>query len=81
MHTYALHGYYQVISDMRDLDYYSDTVQRVVCLLHKYLVGHNTEPVLEGKITPQFLAKYTAPFFLSGDIAQLHERNYGKEVC
>lgn len=81
MHTYALHGYYQVISDMKDLGYDSDTVQRVVKLLHEYLVGHNTEPELDGKITPQFIAKYTAPFFLGGDIAIQHERNYGKEGC
>ena len=36
MHTYALHGYYQVISDMKDPGYDSDTVQRVVKLLHEY---------------------------------------------
>lgn len=81
MHTYALHGYYQVISDMRDLGYDNDAVQRVVRLLHKYLVEHNTKPELDGKITPQFIAKYTAPFFISGDVAVLHERNYGKEGC
>ncbi len=81
MHTYTLRGYYQVISDMKDLGYDSDTVQRVVKLLHEYLVGHNTEPELDGKITPQFIAKYTAPFFLGGDIAIQHERNYGKDGC
>lgn len=81
MHMFSLHGYYQVISDMRDLDYSSDTVQRVVRLLHEYLVGHNTEPELDGKITPQFIAKNTAPFFLGGDVALLQERNYGKEGC
>ena len=81
MHTYALHGYYQVISDMKDLGYDSDTVQRVVKLLHEYLVGQNMEPELDGKITPQFIAKYTAPFFLDGDIALQHERNYGKAGC
>lgn len=81
MHTFALHGYYQVISDMRDLEYSSETVQRVVALLHRYLVDHNTEPELDGKITPQFVAKYTAPFFLEGDVATLHERNYGKDGC
>lgn len=81
MHTFALHGYYQVISDMRALDYSSETVQRVVALLHRYLVDHNTEPELDGKITPQFVAKYTAPFFLGGDVAALHERNYGKDGC
>ena len=35
MHTFALHGYYQVISDMRELEYSSETVQRVVALLHR----------------------------------------------
>ena len=81
MHTFALHGYYQVISDMRELEYSSETVQRVVALLHRYLVDHNTEPELDGKITQQFVAKYTAPFFLEGDVATLHERNYGKDGC
>lgn len=81
MHTYTLHGYYQVISDMQELGYDNDAVQRVVRLLHKYLVEHNTEPELDGKITPQFVAKYTAPFFISGDVAVQHERNYGKEGC
>lgn len=81
MQVCALHGYYQVIADMRDIGYSSDTVQRVVRLLHEYLVAHNTEPELDGKITPQFVAKYTAPVFLGGDIALLHERSYGKEGC
>lgn len=81
MHTYTLHGYYQVISDMKDLGYNSDVVQRVVRLLHEYLVNHNTKPELDGKITPQFIAKYTAPFFLGGDVAILYEQNYGKEGC
>ena len=81
MHLYALHGYYQIISDMRDLDYRCDTVQRVVRLLYKYLVEHNTEPELEGKITPRLIAKYTAPSFLGGDIALQLEHNYGKEGC
>ena len=81
MYAYTLHGYYQVISDMRELDHTSDTVQRVVRLLHEYMITHNTEPELDGKITPQFIAKYTAPFFIGGDISLLHERNYGKEGC
>lgn len=81
MHAYVLHGYYQVISDMRELGHTSDTVQRVVRLLHEYLVSHNREPELDGQITPQFIAKYTAPFFLGGDVAAQYEHNYGKEGC
>lgn len=81
MHAYALNGYYQVISDMKDIGYDSDIVQRVVRLLHEYIVSHNAEPDLDGKITPQFFAKYTAPFFLEGDIAIQYEKSYGKEGC
>lgn len=81
MHTFALHGYYQVISDMQDLGYASNTVQRVVRLLHEYLAKHNTEPELDGKITPMVIAKYIAPFFLGGDVALQYERNYGKDGC
>lgn len=81
MHTYVLHGCYQVISNVKDFGYDGDAVQRVIKLLHKYLVSHNTEPELDGKITPQFIAKYTAPFFLGRDIAIQYERNYGKAGC
>lgn len=81
MKTYALHGYYQVLSDMREMDFSCDTVQRVVRLLHEYLVSSNTEPELDGKITPEFVARYTALFFIGGDISVLYERNYGKEGC
>lgn len=81
MHTYTLHGYYQVIADMKELGYTSDTVQRVVRLLYEYLIKHNTEPELDGKITPQFFAKYTAFSFLDGDVAALQRRNYGEEGC
>ena len=81
MHTYALHGYYQVISDMREFEYTSNIVQRVVRLLYEYLVEHNTEPELNRKITPKFMAQYTAFSFLEGDVATLHRRNYGEEGC
>lgn len=81
MKTYALHGYYQVLSDMREMDFSCDTVQRVVRLLHEYLVSNNTEPELDGKITPEFVARYTAPFFIGGDVSVHYERNYGKEGC
>ena len=81
MHFYALHGYFQVISDMRDFDYTSDMVQRVVRLMHEYTIGHNTEPELDGKITAPFFAKYTASLFLNGNIAVMLEKNYGTEGC
>ena len=81
VHTYTLHGYYQVIADMRDLEFSSDTVQRVVRLLHEYLVRHNSESELDGKITPQFLSKYTAPAFLDGDVAKQHRQTYGEDGC
>lgn len=81
MRSFALHGYYQVISDMREFEYSSEMVQRVVAMLHKYLVEHSTEPELDGKITPQFFAKYMAPLFIGGDISILNIRNYGEDGC
>ena len=81
MHTYAIHGYYQVISDMKEFDYSSEVVQRVVRLLHKYLVEKHIDQEEEGKFKPQSWAKYTASSFLYGDVALLNERNYGKDGC
>ena len=81
MHIYALHGYYQVLADMRNLGYESDTVQRVVRLLHEYLISHTNDADIDGIIAPQLFAKNTASFFLGGDITLLHERNYGEEGC
>lgn len=81
IHTYVLHGYYHVISDMKELGADSDQVQRVVKLLHRYLVDHNTKPELDGKITPQFFAKYTAPFFIGGDIGKQYAKSYGEDGC
>ena len=81
LHTYAILGYYQVISDMKEFEYSSDMVQRVVRVLHEYLINYYVNSDLEGAFTPQFIAKYTAPFFVNGDIAKLYERIYGKEGC
>lgn len=81
MYTSTIHGYYQIISDMRELGHTNDVVQRVVRLLHEYQIKHNFEPELETKITPQSLAKNTVPYFLNGDIAVLNEKSYGKEGC
>ena len=81
MNLYTFHGYFQVISDMQELGYSSDTVQNIVRLLHKRLVTHITDSELNKKFTQQAFAKHITPFFLHGDIAILHERNYGKAGC
>lgn len=81
MNLYTLLGYYQVIADMREFGHDSEMVQRVVHLLYEYIVSHNTVPELDGKITQQSFAKYTAVPFLGGDIAKLNERIYGKDEC
>ena len=80
MNLYVLHGYFQVIADMREDDFSSDTVQRVVRLLHEYMLSNNTVPELDGKISPQFVARLGRSF-LGGDSSILHEQNYGKEGC
>ncbi|MBE6926800.1 MAG: MerR family transcriptional regulator [Ruminococcaceae bacterium] len=81
MHIYALHGYFQVLADMRSFGFDSDTVQRVVRLLHEYLIDHTAGTDMDEINAPHIFAKYTASFFLGGDIMLLHERNYGEEGC
>lgn len=78
MHACTLHAYFQVIADMKEFGYNNNLVQRVVQLMHEYWVQHNPTPELDGKITPEFLAKYIAPSFLDGDISLLYKRNYGE---
>ena len=79
--VYAIHGYYQVISDMRDLGYDSDTVQKVVKLLLEYIYDNLVKDKPDGGIPLQFMAKHIAESFLCGDTAMYNERNYGKEGC
>lgn len=79
--TYVRHGYFQVIADMCELGYESDTVQRVVRLFHEAVMRDNMEAELDGKITPEFMAESTVPFLLGGDIAAFYESCYGKKGC
>lgn len=77
----TLHGYFRVISDMRDLDYRSDTVQTVVRLLHKNMIDNATVLKLDTKISIQGFVKVTSSLFLCGDVAILSEQSYGIEGC
>ncbi len=78
-HLYTIHGYCQIISDMSDLDFKNNLVQKIVGYLHKYLSNNFTE---NGNTFPkQLFSKYMASTFIDGDIARLHKRNYGKENC
>lgn len=71
-------GYYQVIADMRELGHESDTVQRVVRLLHEYMIKSNFEPdVYE---TEQW-ARYAARSLIEGETAKMMETTYGKDGC
>lgn len=79
--SFALNGYCQVIADMKDLSCDCDMVQRVVRSLHQFWISHNDIPELDGKITPQFMADYLAPSFVSGDVAKNNEKLYGKDGC
>lgn len=79
--SFVLHAYYQLLSDMKDLDYKSDTVQRVVRLLHECMVQYNADPDLDGKITKEKFARNVAVPFIGGMISKSFEKNYGKDGC
>lgn len=78
--SYTLHGYYQVISNMQDFGYNNEAVQRVVDLVYQHLLNHTNVGKKEEKINPRFMVKQ-ALFFVGGDIALMHEKNYGKDGC
>lgn len=78
---FLFHAYYQILSDMKDLDYKSDMVQRVVKLLHECTVQYNLDPDLDGKITKEKFARNFAVPFIGGVISKSFEKNYGKDGC
>ena len=82
MFVYSMHGYFQVISDMKDFGYSSNMVQRVVRLLHEFMISHNPEPEYDDKIVDkQFLALYVCSYFLYGDVSKSFKELYGKDGC
>ena len=80
--TCTMNAYYQIIAEMRGLDYKSKPVQTVVRLLYHFMREQNVTQESEETFNPYIFAKYTAPFFLDGsDIAKINHLNYGKESC
>lgn len=77
--TLPLHGYCQVLADMKDLPYSDETVQRVVRLMLAYQKEIYALP--GGEDTLQRLAKSQARFFSAGDVAKMFKQNYGEDGC
>ncbi len=78
---FILQGYLKTLAELRELPYSDRAVQNVVRLIHEHFIQHNTDPDLNGKITPQAIARHLAPGFMCGDLASMNEQNYGKEGC
>ena len=76
---YTLNGYFQVISDMSEFSFKSNSVQKIIQSLHKYF--SNTFLEESETISKEHFARYIAASFIDGDTAVLYERNYGKENC
>ncbi len=79
MQVLPIHGYCQVLTDMKELPCSDETVQRVVRLMLTY--QKETFECADGEDTLQKLAKAQAQFFVAGDVAKMHEQNYGKDGC
>jgi len=81
LYSSVLHGYFQLLSDLREFDYDSDVVQKVVRLLHQFIVNNNPNPEMDELIINQRFALHLAAAFMGGDVSVLHKRTYGTEGC
>lgn len=78
--TCTITAYYQILAEMKALDFRSEPVQIVVKQLYDFLSKRETAKEIGEKFNPQFFAKYTAPFFLEGsDIGEINIVAYGLE--
>ena len=81
LYSSVLHGYFQLLSNLREFGYDSDVVQKVVRLLHEYIVKNNPNPEMDELIINHRFALHLAAAFMGGDISVLHKRTYGTEGC
>ena len=81
MELFGLHGYFQVISDMREMDPASDTVQSVVGLLHKYSREHFSEVMTRNNESYCIFAAQLISLLRRSDTAKMYEEFFGKDGC
>lgn len=76
-----LHAYCQLIAELKMLDYKDKSVQTAVKILYEYLMRNRDLKGLDEELLPKWFSKYFASSFINGDVAVVHERNFGKEGC
>ncbi|GAB6172957.1 hypothetical protein JCM15765_24350 [Paradesulfitobacterium aromaticivorans] len=76
-----LHEYYIELVERKELGVSHPVVQTLVNLIYGYYCEHLfPAEIIEG-MTPQKFVRYIVRSFTVGDIAVIHERNYGKDGC
>lgn len=81
MQVCTQNSYFQIISDMREFGYNSETVQKVVSLLNKHIIEYNKKRGRKDLISSRDGAKNMALMLFDSDIATIYEQKFGKEGC
>lgn len=74
-------SYLQIIADMKEFGYNSETVQKVVSLLNKHVIEYNKKRENKNAISSPKYMKNMAASFWDSDIAMIYEQKFGKEGC
>ena len=74
-------GYYRVLTDMKNLDPQNKVVQGIVELLYKYVRDNMIEEEIKCKFTPLYFADHFISNFIESGVAELNEKQYGKDGC
>lgn len=74
-------SYLQIIADMKEFGYNSETVQKVVSLLNKHIIEYNKKRGRKDLISSRDGAKNMALMLFDSDIATIYEQKFGKEGC
>ena len=74
-------SYLQIIADMKEFGYDSETVQKVVSLLNKHVIEYNKKRENKNAISSPKYMKNMAASFWDSDIATIYEQKFGKEGC
>ena len=74
-------SYLQIIADMKEFGYDSETVQKVVALLQNHIIEYNKKRENKDAISSPKYMKNMAALFWDSDVATIYEQKFGKEGC
>ena len=80
-HYQTIDGYFRVVSDMIELGFDDPIVQKIVSLVHQYMLNNMIPLEHKEKFTPSCFAERTIPMFIESEVAKINESKFGKNCC